>query len=92
MVGKDKSGSGAVCDGWRRAWHGFARHGLGGLLADAVLAFVLELLIKLTLQTTAGDLSHSQNQAAISVLNECGEKKHLTSRGMPSGSRHPART
>lgn len=93
LVDKDKSRSSAVCDRWRRACPGFACYSLGGLLANAVLAFVLELLIKLTIQTTAGGLSHSQNQATISALNECGKKKnHLTSRGMPSGSKHPART
>lgn len=78
LVDKDKSGSGAVCERWWRACLGFADHSLGGLLADAVLTFVLEPLIKLTLQTTAGDLRHSQNQAAISVLNECGKKRIIS--------------
>lgn len=75
LVDKDKSRSSAVCERWRRACPGFARYSLGGFLANAVLAFVLEFLIKLIIQTTAEGLSHSQNQATISALNECGIKK-----------------
>lgn len=75
LVDKDKPGSSAVCERRRRACPGFACHSLCGLLTDAVLAFVLEPLIKLTLQTTTGNLSHSQNQSAITVSNECGKKE-----------------
>lgn len=78
LVDKDKSGTGAVCE-WRRwACLGFADHSLGGLHADAVLAFVLEPLIKLTLQITEGDLSHPQNQVAISVLKQCGKERIIS--------------
>lgn len=65
LVDKDKSGTGAVCERRWRACLGLALHSLGGLLADAVLAFVLELLIKLTSQTTTGVTPRTQQQSVL---------------------------
>lgn len=78
LFDNDKSRACAVWEQRRRARLSFALHSLGGLLADAVLTFVLEPLIKLTLQTTAGDRSHSQVQAAFGVLNECGKRRMIS--------------
>ena len=53
LVYKDKPWTGAISSGWHWACLRTANHILGGLTADAVLAFVLKSLVKLKEQNTA---------------------------------------
>lgn len=78
-----------LCAGrWRWRWThlGLARHSLCGLLTNAVLTLVLKPLIKLKEKTR---MVTSVGESKVRVEGNMYKNVLITSRGTPSGSRHP---
>lgn len=89
MADKDKPWTSAVCFRWFWTHLGLAIHSPGGLFTDAVLASVVKLLINLKECTTAVIYLSLANKNTFGFKLRVKKKTRLTSRGMPSGSRHP---
>lgn len=78
-----------ICTGhrrWRWTHFGLAGHRLCGLLTNTVLALVLKPLIKLIEKTRAVT---SEGKNKMQFEGDLSGNILLTSRRMPSGSRHP---
>lgn len=88
LVHGDKPWLYAGCWRWRWTHLGLARHSLCGLLTNAILALVLKPLTKLKEKTRTVT---SVGEYKVRFEGNLYENVLLTSRGTPSGSRHPDR-